>query len=85
MSSTSEALQTQIHHRLAKLQTLRDEIRVRIHSAGLDVKDAWDRIEPQVASAELMATEASPAARSMLDRVLQKIARVHESLFAKAS
>lgn len=85
MNSTSEALQTQIHQRLAKLQTLRDEIRVRIHLAGMDVKDAWDRIEPQIAGAEMMAAEASPAARSLLERVLQKTARVHESLVAKAS
>jgi hypothetical protein len=85
MSSSSEALHTQIHQRLAKLQTLRDEIRVRIHLAGIDVKDAWGRIEPQIAGAEMMATEASPAARSLLERVLQKTTRVHESLVARAS
>ncbi|HEU4405773.1 MAG TPA: hypothetical protein VFS43_10820 [Polyangiaceae bacterium] len=86
MNSTSEALQLQIHERLAELQTLRDEIRVRIHLAGVEVKDAWDRLEPQIAGAEMMASfETSPAARSLLERVLQKTSRVHERLIPKAS
>lgn len=86
MSATSEALQVQIHQRLARLQTLRDEIRVRIHLAGGELKDAWDRLEPQIAGAEMMASfEASPAARVLIERVLQKTKRVHETLIVKAS
>lgn len=86
MTPPSEALQTQIHERLAELQTLRDEIRVRIHLAGIDVKDAWDRLEPQIAGAEMMATfESSQTARTLLERVLLKTSRVHESLIPRAS
>ncbi len=86
MNAMSEALQVHIHQRLAELQTLRDEIRVRIHLAGVEVKDTWDRLEPQIAGAEMMASfEASPAARSLLERVLQKTANVHQTLIPKAS
>lgn len=86
MNATSEALQSQMHQRLARLQTLRDEIRVRIHLAAAEVKDAWDNLEPQIAGAEMLASyEASPAARTLLDRVLMKTTTVHERLLAKAS
>jgi hypothetical protein len=81
MISTSEALQKQILQRLTELQGLRDDIRVRIHLAAGEVKDAWDRLEPQIAGAEMMATfEASPAARLLVERVLLKTSRVHERL-----
>lgn len=84
MMSTSEALQKQILQRLTELQGLRDDIRVRIHLAAGEVKDAWDRLEPQIAGAEMMATfEASPAARLLLERVLLKATRVHERLVVK--
>lgn len=86
MNATTEALQSQMHQRLARLQTLRDEIRVRIHTAGAEVKDAWEKLEPQIAGAELLASyEASPAARSLLERVIVKTTNVHERLLAKAS
>jgi hypothetical protein len=86
MNATSEALQSQMHQRLARLQTLRDEIRVRIHLAAAEVKDAWDNLEPQIAGAEMLASyEASPAVRTLLERVLMKTTTVHERLLAKAS
>ena len=76
----------QILERLTELQTLRDEIRVRIHLAGVEVKSAWDHLEPQIAGVEMMASfESSPAARTLLERVLIKTSSVHERLVSKPS
>ena len=35
-----------------ELRRIADEIRVRIHLAGMDVKDAWKRLEPKVTELE---------------------------------
>lgn len=40
------------------LHRLADEIRVRIHLAGMDAKDAWQRLEPKLRDFERKA-EAS--------------------------
>lgn len=32
----------------AELETLRDEIRVKMHLAGAEGKDAWNKLEPQL-------------------------------------
>jgi len=33
----------------AELETLRDEIRLKMHLAGAEGKDAWNKLEPQLA------------------------------------
>ena len=33
----------------AELETLRDEIRLKVHLAGAEGKDAWSKLEPQLA------------------------------------
>lgn len=35
-----------------ELHRLADEIRLRIHLAGMDIKDAWRRLEPRVTALE---------------------------------
>jgi vacuolar-type H+-ATPase subunit H len=31
-----------------EVKRLRDEVRVRIHLAGMDAKDAWKKLEPRI-------------------------------------
>lgn len=34
-------IQDKVHHTLDDLRALRDEIRLNLHLAGMDAKDAW--------------------------------------------
>lgn len=34
------------------LQRMADEIRVKLHLAGMDAKDAWDEVQPRLADFE---------------------------------
>ena len=43
----------------SQLRQLADEIRVRVHLAGMDAKDAWAKLEPRVHDFERRAAEAA--------------------------
>ena len=54
---------------LNELETLRDEIRVRIHLAGMDARTTWDELEPKIGALQAQAKEATDhAAHTMRDR-----------------
>ncbi|MEO5731384.1 MAG: hypothetical protein ABI134_21365 [Byssovorax sp.] len=48
---------------LAELQTVRDEIRVRIHLAGMELKDTWKDIESRIEDLERQRPEATRMVR----------------------
>lgn len=69
--------------RLDELKTLRDEIRVRLHLGGLDVKDAFKKIEPSVDKVELEVKHAAKDAAVAVDKTLDKLAKTLQSLRKK--
>lgn len=46
--TTTENLKQNLNQDLAELARLRDEIRVKVHLAGLDAKSAWKALEPRL-------------------------------------
>ena len=42
---------------LAELQKVRDEIRVRIHLAGMELKDTWNALESRIEQIERQGSE----------------------------
>ncbi len=65
---------------VTKLQTLRDEIRVRVHLASLEVKSAWDALDPQVAEAEALAKQAGHAAGEKVHALVTKLSDLRTKL-----
>jgi hypothetical protein len=70
MSDAMTELKKELKISLALLQTLRDEVRAKLHLAGVDakesVKEVWKELEVQILAAEksvaIAATEATRAA-----------------------
>ena len=64
----TETVQLKLKEELKKsldlLRSLRDEARVQMHLAGMEAKERWDKVEPQVAAAERAAQEATESSRS---------------------
>jgi hypothetical protein len=62
-----------------------DEIRVRIHLAGMEAKDAWLELEPRVKELERKLGHVSDRAAAELDEVgrtlRHELERLHKSLF----
>lgn len=56
-------IQRQIEAILADLQTVRDEIRVRIHLAGMDLQDTWKDVETRIEELERQRPEATRKVR----------------------
>jgi hypothetical protein len=55
---------------IAALKALRDEINLKVHLAGMDLRDEWARLEPQAEKAwkELSATTLQ-AAKDLMARL----------------
>jgi hypothetical protein len=61
------------HPRREQLQTLRDEIRVKMHLAEMDAKDRWHRLEPKVDRLLDRVEDATEHAIAKMIRELQSL------------
>ena len=65
---------------LEHLQTLRDEIRVRLHLAGLEAKEEWNKLEPHLLDVERAAHEATEASRRTVNDAVERLKKLRSSL-----
>ncbi|MBS2018867.1 MAG: hypothetical protein JST00_38725 [Deltaproteobacteria bacterium] len=64
---TNETLGKQIDEALAELETVTDEIRVKLHLAGMDANDVWNKtFEPRLLQARDHAREAKEASKAAI-------------------
>lgn len=64
---------------LSNLKTMRDELRLEMHLAGMEAKEKLKEIEPLVKKAEQLAVEVSDASRKAMTEIVHKVEE-----FAKA-
>ena len=62
------------------LEELRDEIRVRIHLGGMDLRDTFEKLERE---ADHLVAQVPPAATRALNEVAAKFRRVAHALDGK--
>ncbi len=65
---------------LGRLKTLRDEIRVDIHLAGMDAKEKWKELEPVVRDAERLADDVTDVSRRAMEELVEKFRHFRESV-----
>ncbi|WP_437776569.1 hypothetical protein [Sorangium sp. So ce1097] len=80
MSNITSDLKSDLTKSLESLQTLRDEIRVRLHLAGMEAKDAWGKLEPTLLDAEKLAEDVSETSRNALRDIVEKVKEFRASL-----
>jgi hypothetical protein len=56
-----EALKKELRETVADIRRTADEIRLKIHLARMDAKDAWVRLEPRVHELEKRVEDATDA------------------------
>jgi hypothetical protein len=76
----SKQMRDWMQQNLGKLTTLRDEIRVDLHLAGMDAKDKWKELEPKFRDAERIAEEVSDASRKAMEEMVERFRSFRESL-----
>lgn len=62
------------------LRTLRDEVKVKLHLAGMDAKDQWARLEPELSKVERAAEQATESSKKMMDDALKRLKSIRDSL-----
>lgn len=67
----------QLGHRIDELETLRDEIAVKIHLAEMEVHDRWDAIRPRIDEVEFQAERATEAT---VDALMRSVDALRSSL-----
>jgi hypothetical protein len=80
MSQTTNELKAELKKSLALLNTLRDEVRVSLHLAGMEAKDRWNKIEPRLNDVERAARDASEASRAAVAEALKVLKDFRASL-----
>ncbi|OJT20348.1 hypothetical protein BO221_30415 [Archangium sp. Cb G35] len=69
-----------MNENLGRLKTLRDEIRVDIHLAGMEARDKWKELEPVVRDAEKLAEEVTDVSQRAMEELVEKFRGFRESL-----
>jgi hypothetical protein len=73
----SAQVQQGMKERLERMKTLRDEIRLDLHLAGMELKDLWRELEPAVHEAERRAEEVGGKA---IDELVERLKGVRENM-----
>jgi hypothetical protein len=84
MSQTTDELKKDIEKSIAHMQTLRDEVRVKLHLAGMDAKDEWNKLEPHLADVERdverAAAELTEATRQAVADAVKRLTKLRDKL-----
>ena len=82
MSDTKRPLKDEVKKNLENLQTLRDEVRVKIHLAGMELKNQWTKLEPRLDEVEKAAHDITESSRAALADAIKRLEQLRESLRA---
>jgi hypothetical protein len=80
METATTQLKGDIKKSLDALRTLRDEVRVQIHLAGMDAKELWGKLEPRLEAVERAAQEATESSRDAVNETVKLLREFLASL-----
>ncbi|MEW5853844.1 MAG: hypothetical protein AB2A00_34025 [Myxococcota bacterium] len=75
-----EELKRRTDEALNNMRRIRDEIRVDLHLASMDLKDRWTELEPRLAQAEKLAEEISDTSRKAVEEVVAKAKELRNAM-----
>ena len=73
-------LKSEMKKGLDLLKTLRDEVKVKLHLAGMEAKDQWAKLEPELSKVERAADQATESSKKLLDETLKRLKAIRDSL-----
>ena len=80
MNVDSESLKKEVEAGMTRLQGLRDEVRVRLHLAGMEIKDEWAKLEPYLIDIEKKALDATASTREALSHGLERLETLRKKM-----
>lgn len=79
---TNDAVKDGLYEAVAELKTLRDEIRLNLHLAGMDLRDEWKELERRLPDGET-AERMKDATRSAVQALTQEVRSFRQRLHDK--
>ena len=73
MEPTTDGLRREMALLLEQLKTTRDELRVKMHLGGMEAKDAWRDLQPELDQALEAAKRVSAESVARVSKVLQRM------------
>ena len=84
MSDKTNELKNELNKSLDLLRTLRDEVRVKLHLGGMDVKEQWSKLEPHLEEVDKKAGELTDASRTALSEAVKRLQKLRASLTGRS-
>ena len=77
----TEDVKTEVSKGVARLGTLRDEVKLHLHLASLDAKQEWDdKLEPRINEMQSTAHQMSDASRAAVGDLIKRVEGFYEKL-----
>jgi hypothetical protein len=80
----TETLKQSLHEAVAELETLRDEIRLNLHLAGMDLRDEWKDLEKRLPDRQ-SALRMKDATREAVDSLTRELRAFKQRLRDKGA
>lgn len=81
---SNRTLKDDLEETKADLQRMADEIRVKLHLASMDAKDAWDEIQPRITDFEqrfdATADEVSDELKALGGEIKKRLLNIKDKL-----
>jgi CBS domain-containing protein len=77
---TAGELKNELRKSLELLQTLRDDVRVRLHLGSRELRDRWNKLEPHLGEVEKRADDLTEASRAAFAEAGTKVESFRASL-----
>jgi hypothetical protein len=78
--SFNEDMRKQFEHDLAELKKMRDEIRVKLHLAGMEVKERWKQLEPKLEEIERKVEAGSEDILGATTKLFEDVGRAFREI-----
>lgn len=73
-----EEIKSEIEKRLGELQTLKDQLKVKMHLASMDAKSMWDEVSREIE--QLKTEKARIVTNQVIDGLKHKLELIQEKL-----
>ena len=77
MSEVSDELKKELRKTVDILKTMRDEIKVKLHLAGQEAKDRWQKLEPEI---EKAGNEVAKTSKAAVDELVTRVKEFKKEL-----
>jgi hypothetical protein len=71
-------LKEEVDKAVAQLRSMRDEIRLQLHLAGMDAQEAWKKLEPSLGDLEQKLGQVNEATKSKAQELLKRFGELRD-------